>query len=548
MSSFISGITNLFRRVIKMTGADFEQVSAIVHIKLRMDNRRPGIIRRRNETNRDNSFVWSLAMYAFLGLFMALVIFALPSFILAMMVFFSYVIVMISMSLVTDFSSVLLDTSDNTIILPRPVTSRTLFVARLAHIFIYLAQITGALVIFPSIAVAFKFGFATLAVFCLSLIFAVLTAIFFTNALYLLILRFADEEKLRNIINYFQIIMTVTMMGAYQLLPRIMRGLDVTDYAYTAEWWHYLAPPVWLAVAVDSFQAMIIDLPRIQFIAMALTIPSIGTWFVSRYLSPVFSKKIGALATPANRATGRRKRRSWTSFASLFGTSSEERATIGFVDRIISRDRTLKLKVYPSYGYVVIFAVVFIFRGEGDFAEAWRNLPSTNYHLLLLYMAFMVPYVALAELPFSDDFRAAWVYHASPISRPGIILSGMLKAVAVRWFLPVFLLLSLFVIVVWGPWVIGDVIVALLNNLLLMMVFVTINRKSLPLSREPKLRATGNFAQSLLVLILLVAIGFGHGAISGFRYLPYLAVPIQLTLIYAHLVSYRKTRWTGITL
>ena len=70
-----------------------------------------------------------------------------------MIVFYTYIMVMISMTLITDFSSILLDTSDNTIILPRPVDSRTLFAARLTHILLYLGQLGLGLTVIPAIVV-----------------------------------------------------------------------------------------------------------------------------------------------------------------------------------------------------------------------------------------------------------------------------------------------------------------------------------------------------------------------------------------------------------
>ena len=57
----------------------------------------------------------------------------------------TYIIFMMAMTLVTDFATVLLDTTDNQVILPRPVSSKTLFMARLVHILLYLLQFTIAL-------------------------------------------------------------------------------------------------------------------------------------------------------------------------------------------------------------------------------------------------------------------------------------------------------------------------------------------------------------------------------------------------------------------
>src|SRR6187455_2300058 len=113
--------TDLFRWLYIRLGVDYEQLRAIVEVKLMMDNRRQVIAyTSKNKKEPANVFVWTLFFYALFGVFVALALATVPSFILGMIIFFSYIMVMISMTLITDFSSILLDTSDNTIILPKP--------------------------------------------------------------------------------------------------------------------------------------------------------------------------------------------------------------------------------------------------------------------------------------------------------------------------------------------------------------------------------------------------------------------------------------------
>ena len=48
---------------------------------------------------------------------------------------------MLSATLISDFTSVLIDIRDNAIILPKPVNDSTVIVARLLHIFIHICKI-----------------------------------------------------------------------------------------------------------------------------------------------------------------------------------------------------------------------------------------------------------------------------------------------------------------------------------------------------------------------------------------------------------------------
>jgi len=233
MNTFLLKFLDLFRWLYRRLGIDYEQLRSIVGIKLTMDNRRQLVAyRRKNNEEPGNAFMMTLLIYGFFGAFVALSLYFIPSFVLSLIVFFSYIIVMVAMTLITDFSSILLDTSDNTIILPRPVSGQTLFAARLTHILLYLGQLAIGLTIFPALVVIIKYGFLLFAVFLLAVALSVLTAVFVTNAFYLLVMQFASEEKLKNIINYFQILMAVLIMGGYQILPRIMERMDIASYEF----------------------------------------------------------------------------------------------------------------------------------------------------------------------------------------------------------------------------------------------------------------------------------------------------------------------------
>ena len=49
-----------------------------------------------------------------------------------------------------------------------------------------------------------------------------LFAIFFINAVYILILKITSPEKFKTIINYVQVGFAVVMFASYQILPRMM--------------------------------------------------------------------------------------------------------------------------------------------------------------------------------------------------------------------------------------------------------------------------------------------------------------------------------------
>jgi hypothetical protein len=313
-----------------------------------------------------------------------------------MLAFYSYLIVMISMTLITDFSSILLDTSDNTIILPRPVSGRTLYLARLIHILLYLSQLAIGLSIAPSFAVFFNYGAVALLPFLSLIVFGVLIALLLTNAAYLFILRFSSEEKLRNIINYFQIAMAVLLMAGYQILPRVSNAVGFDSTSFEISWWYLLVPPVWLATTMDGIYNGIADAKHITMAVCATVVPVAGLYFVSKYLTPVFNKKLGALIAENHVKTKRLVAKTWLSKVSgLINRSGVERASFELVYRLLGRDRKIKLKIYPTIGYLVVFGIAW-YMNKAIVTSVVEHSADTRYHIILFYLPFIITQVRLS--------------------------------------------------------------------------------------------------------------------------------------------------------
>ncbi len=552
MEKFLLGVLDLFAFVFRSFKVDFEQLRAIVAMKLLTDNRRQHISHsRKNQKEPGNAFLMTLLVYSFFGIFVALALYTIPSFMLSMILFFSYLMVMVAMTLITDFSSILLDTSDNTIILPRPVNGRTLFVARVTHILIYLGQLAIAISLVPAISVFVKYGGILFLAFSVAIVMSILTAVFLTNALYLLILQFSSEEKLKNIINYFQIFMAVGVMGGYQILPRLIERLDMDTFAFEIQWWNFLLPPVWMAGAMETLGFIILDPKHVGLTLCAVTIPPLGTYLVNRYFTPIFNRKLGTLGSGIE--TVRKEKKGSTAFLNSLSQwvthSSSERGAFDLIFKILGRDRKIKLKIYPAFGYIIVFGFIFMLRGKEDFATTWYNLPDTEYHLILLYLMFMVLQVTLHEIPYSDDFKASWIYFSAPLERPGEILSGMVKAMLVRLFLPGYLIISVFVLIVWGPRAIDDILFSLFNNFLMLIILAVINKRYLPLSLAPNVRSqTGNLMRGILTFIMIAILGAGHYLLTKKPLLLMSIMPFQVGAVYFLYRGYRKTEWNRISL
>jgi hypothetical protein len=128
--------------------------------------------------------------------------------------------VLLSLTLITDFTSVLIDVRDNFILLPKPVNDKTIVVARLLHIFIHLCKIVLPMGLPGFGYMVYTQGLYGGLLFLVLILLLTAFAIFFINAVYIAILKFTTPQRFQSIITYVQIAFAIAVYGSYQLFPR----------------------------------------------------------------------------------------------------------------------------------------------------------------------------------------------------------------------------------------------------------------------------------------------------------------------------------------
>lgn len=553
MTNLILSLLDRLKPLFRALGADYGQLRAIVQVKLMMDNRRSVIslgAYGKQTAEPTSSFTRILGIYAFIGGLISLGMLAVPdreNLFFPLTLQFSYIMALCAMTLISDFSSVILDSSDNQIILPRPVGSRTLWLARVVHITTYLFAIALSLSIVAVLVLALRFGpLAGLLFLILSLLSAVLM-VFLTNVFYLVLMRFISEEKLREVINYVQIVMAVLFYGGYQLLPRLVDSQTLLSQSFDHQSWHYLVPPMWMAGAVEIVTRPVVDASHLIFLSLALITPFAGLWFMNRFLTTDFTQKLSGIDLESRPvvAADSTQRSTVTSpgwletLSDWLTTNPLERAAFAFTWRITGRDRKFKLKTYPQLGFGIAYVVMMSFQS--------RSLGSSGFfYLFALYFAGLYVMVAQYQLSVSDGYRAAWVYGSAPIQYPGDLLSGSMKAIIVKLLAPFYLILASFILFRYGTDKLSDVVLAFSNSLVMLISAALLSTRYLPFSVAPDAIKQNNTARGLLVSVMLGVVGFSH---YGLTYLPYgtwIALPASM-LLFAYLFrQYRQTDWGKI--
>lgn len=549
MNGLFLMILSWLRPLIVRLGADADQVRAIVALKLTLDNRRnytAFAAQQYKQKDRSNSFWLMLLLYGFMGLAGMGVLLTAYSQAPLYALSFSYAIpmVLVGMALISDFSAVLLDSSDNTIILPCPVTGRTLLIARLIHICLYLLMISLATSIASLIVVGIRFGLPMALVYFVFTILGTLLVVFLTNLLYLLLMRFASEEKLREVITYMQIVVAIFFYAGYQILPRMIEatGREIT---MTVQWWHYLLPPVWLGGAMETMLTFTFDSVHIGLLLLTLLTPFIGLWITVKYLTPLYSQRIASIDTDARSASLSHAVTQSTDqvekMANLLSGSPSEAAGFVLTWRTMLRDRQFKLRAYPALGYMVVLFFMFFWRSP----SMRDNFDAGGFSTLMpLYLCSLMLSNAINLIWYSDLYKAAWVYATTPLAEPGSVMLGAVKAAIVQFLLPVQLIVSVVVLYLAGWSVLDDVLLTVGINLLIAGLYAIGSGYHLPFSTPiNQLTKGANVARTLLTMLVIGILGFAHWGLTKIPYGVLFGIPFVAVGVYLLYRSIRRAGW-----
>jgi hypothetical protein len=558
MEKMLLKLVGLFKHIFLNQEIDYERMMSIVKLKLTMDKRRVYMNWKQKQQKKEstNHLTGVLLFYGLLGIFMSAMIYGITNLVLVMIILHGYVLFTMSMTLITDFSSVLLDTTDNQVILPRPISSKTLFAARLVHILVYLLQFTIAIALLPIITCFIVHGLVVgLLLICTTLL-SILFAVFVTYILYLLIIKYSNENKVRDIVTYFQIFMTVVFSVGFQVLPRVINLQQLTQN-FELQWYAYLAPPVWMACTIEAIAYHQFDGVHVLMIAVSVLVPIITFWFMNKYLAPSFAQKLSLLnngdtTVKTKKSITNTTRKSLSAILSaLTCKTNTEKASLEMTWKMTSRDKGFKLQFYPSLAYVFVFIFIFVFKNGKEIRDIWSNLGQTNSYLWFFYVPLMTISGSITIIAFNENYMASWIYHSLPITKPGYLISGQAKALFIKFFLPVFTLLLIFCLGIWDAAIIDDAIFALVNNFFCFLVFANFAEYYLPFSRQPNTQQqTGKFLKTMLQLLIVSIMVLLHYVLirAQLNWLLWLLTPVLAVVSWLLLRRLQSLQWRQIVI
>lgn len=476
-----------FQRLFTMAGVNYPLMRKMLEMKLLMDRRRvptvfSGNDNKKNQDNDSNQFLKSLWIYGFIGLVFIPFLFIQDSYIFPMSLIFAILMFILMTSMISDFSQVLLDIRDKNILNTKPVDKRTINTAKIIHVSIYMFFLTATITGIPLVISLFARGFMFFFVFLGQIILIDMLIVVVTALLYILILRFFDGEKLKDIINYVQIMLSISIIVGYQLVIRSFEFIDIT-FAFSPEWWQIFVPPIWYGAVFELILNGETNAHYMTFTALALFLPFLSLYIYVKSI-PSFEgnlEKLSSSEKSKEKIAGSLKK----AIVKMICRDKEERAFFNFSMIMMKNERDFKLKVYPSIGLSLVFPFLIIFQSFNEFSL--DEIAGNRSFLSIYVAALMVPTVILM-LRYSENYQGAWIYDVLPIQRKRAIFRGTLKALLVKLFLPVYLLISTVFLILFTPSILLDLVIAGLGTCVYAVIcYKAINGNELPFAESFKL-------------------------------------------------------------
>ena len=537
MEDFFSlKILDLFRPLFEAFGVEYEKMRLIVNMKLTLDKR------KNNSSENKNSLMQSVILYLIIG-FVASRIIVMPLDIMTKMtVLFALIFVMLLTCFITDFSSVILDTYDRHIIGITDVKDITLNMSKIVHIIIYISIMSFSISAFSilMILMAYNIGFCLLFILCMILMDFLL--IMMTSVIYYLLIKIFKGEKLKDVLNLFQIFMILVFSIMYYLITSSLSDIQI-NYTFSIKAYDLFIPFMWFAsLFCVAFYGKIETLYIIMSI-LGIIVPILSILIYIK-LTPAFERNLEKLEQVSYNEKDSKTKKSFVSkLGDKICKNNEEKSFFEFIYTNLSRDREFKTRVYPTLASGIIMPLILLFvtyDRSMSIMEYLKSLSTTN-NFLNIYLAVILLQNCILLLKYSKEYEASFIYDVLPISKKKNIYSAEFKVIIIKLFVPVFIIIGIPYLILFKSKFIVHLLIAFVSTIFISMGTFRANDKSLPFSEDYAVTAnTSNF------LNIIKSIGF-VGAAVLLHYLIILKAPYIFSVAYLILlILIMKIIWNKV--
>ncbi|WP_390406403.1 hypothetical protein [Lacticaseibacillus jixiensis] len=423
-------------KMLRRYGVDAAQFQLLVANKRRLANRDTslglGISSNKPSTHALRN---SLLMDLLIGFFLMLLLWMMgPA--IGYTMYYATFMLWLFMVMLTGYSPLMLDPKDRNQFFTRGVSASTINAARLYVVGWYLLLNTAALGVFALVPTVLRFGVLAAVLFAVGLLLCAVFSLVAALLVYLLVLRFFDGERLKNLLNLLQIALMIAVYAGSQILPRLSIGSG--SGAKHLAWWLLLTPPAWFAglPTVGSLTAQASD-----WIAagLAIVVPVVMAWFYARHAAN-FEQYLAKLDT-ANDAV---RKLGWyyRLCRRIFAAKPTVSGYFLLAWQHLRQEREYKLRVYPNLAYMMVVLGVLVLNFNRDSKNLWQSMaPFLPYVGLMVAMSLPL---AVINLNFSDQPQAMRVFTYVPFAEHGALVLATVEALFARLIVPIVLILGVF--------------------------------------------------------------------------------------------------------
>jgi hypothetical protein len=418
---------------------------------------------------------------------------------MASFIVYSTMALFLAITILLEFSNLILSPDEYNIVAPLPIGSKTFFVTKLIHLLVYV-NILGLVIYLPSAITASIVNRNLLLFFSFFLagLMAATTIGMVFIVLYTLILRIVNRETMQRILGYGQLIMITLFYFIFFVGPRMIGKESVGIFQKLDSNWLYLAPPAWFS-AIAKLPAG--GITFINLCAAFLGIAILFVFFrvgVSR-LSLGYAQTLSFTVAEQEQLQGKQKRGLITRVALAF-SNYEDRAVWKLIRKQFKYDNRFKMSILGIIPLTAFYVYMGIADGKTtiDPFTILSGINTGKPNFLLYFAVAMLPFMVTVNTSFSESYKSAWVFFTSPADRTRIVLSSARFALTYFCFPFTILLAGLF------TWLFGDFIHALLHSLFVFVLLMILTKLMVLIYPRIPFSQTQKAGQSTIVFILMM--------------------------------------------
>lgn len=449
----------------------------------------------------------------------------------------------VAIQVLLEFGNIIISPDDYHVISPHPVNSKTFYIAKLAHLFLYVTLLSLTVSLGPAIFAAFRFDSlwavpAVLIHFWICCVFV--SALMMV--LYTVVLKAVDRRRLEKALGYLHMIAILCMYLGLNVLPRIIKR-HVFDLDIQAFPWLKFVPSYWFGAGIDLVWTAW-DLHKMLFMLLGMVFLFILGRIAVSYLSLSYAESL--VRTGWTRIKKKRSRLPkvirdiWKRYS-----NPEDNALWLLVRANFKHDIQFRIGIM-GYLPLMLFYLLYGFTVGGTnirdpLAPAEEAQGVSN--LLFGFVAVIAPFMLMGVMQTSKAWRAGWIFFATPIDRLRMVLAA--EKLAITLLIPPLTILYciLYTILYGNPLHAIMHTIAMITVALTGITLLSIFNIQMPFSVEhaPGKMASGTIQPMFLSMFIFgVPIGlvsfFGYGGYWGWL------IFVSLALLLNYLLKIGRVR------